>query len=235
MSNSDGRGWGGLNTNRKELLHDIYDRLLAVFGPQHWWPAESPFEVILGAILTQNTAWKNVATAIGNLRRHDLLSFERICALSRDELANLIRSSGFYNEKAKKIKTFCQHILTNWDGGLEHFLALDMERLRTDLLAIRGIGPETADSIILYAAFKPSFVVDTYTHRIFSRHGWVEESIAYEDLREFFMGAMDPDIQLFQEFHALLVRTGHLYCRRTALCNSCPLNVFLTTAFYIQK
>ncbi len=228
MPDGTGGGRTGLSTNRIELLREVYDKLFAFFGPQRWWPAETLFEVILGAILTQNTAWRNVATAIGNLRRHDLLSFERLCGLSAQELAGLIRSSGFYNEKAKKIKIFCNHILTKWDGGFEEFLAQDMESLRTDLLAIRGIGPETADSIVLYAAFKPSFVVDTYTYRIFSRHGWVGESISYEELREYFMGAMGPDVPLFQEFHALLVRTGHLYCRKTALCQPCPLNVFFT-------
>jgi len=217
-----------LSTNRQELLREVYDRLFAFFGPQRWWPAETQFEVILGAILTQNTAWKNVATAIGNLRRYDLLRFEGLCGLSAQELAVLIRSSGFYNEKAKKIKAFCNDIATKWDGRLEEFLSRDMEELRTDLLGIRGIGPETADSIVLYAALKASFVVDTYTYRIFSRHGWVGESISYDELREYFMGAMEPDVQLFQEFHALLVRTGHLYCRKTAMCQSCPLNVFFT-------
>ncbi len=217
-----------MSGRRKELLREIYDRLFAAFGPQGWWPAESVFEVILGAILTQNTAWKNVAAAIGNLRRHDLLSFERICALSAPELAVLIRSSGFYNEKAKKVKNFCNHIQMQWGGVLEDFLARDEGILRTDLLEIRGIGPETADSIILYAALKPSFVVDAYTYRILSRHEWVEESISYEDLREYFMGAMEPDVPLFQEFHALLVRTGHLFCRKKPLCDSCPLNIFFT-------
>jgi endonuclease-3 related protein len=209
------------------LLQEIHARLSDFFGPQQWWPADTPFEVILGAILTQNTAWKNVAAAIGNLRRLDLLTFDGLCKLSAQELAMLVRSSGFYNEKAKKIKSFCDHILTKWGGSLEEFLAQDLEPLRSELLAIRGIGPETADSIILYAAFKPSFVVDNYTYRIFSRHGWVEESISYEDLREYFTREMDPDVPLFQEFHALLVRTGHLYCRKTALCNGCPLNVLL--------
>ncbi len=215
-----------MNGNRKELLQTIYDRLLATFGHQRWWPAETPFEVILGAILTQNTAWKNVATAIGNLRRYDLLRFDSLCGLSTQELATLVRSSGFYNEKAKKIKTFCNHILAEWGGDLVEYLAQDMEALRADLLGIRGIGPETANSIVLYAAFKPSFVVDAYTYRIFSRHGWVEESISYDELREYFMGVMDSDVSLFQEFHALLVRTGHLYCRKKPLCESCALNVF---------
>ena len=215
-----------MNASRKELLQKIYDRLLAVFGPQRWWPAETPFEVILGAILTQNTAWKNVATAISNLRRYDLLRFDSVCGLSAHELATLIRSSGFYNEKAKKIKSFCEHVLTKWGGSLEEFLSQDMEALRIELLGIRGIGPETADSIVLYAASKASFVVDAYTYRILSRHGWVEEPISYEELRDYFMGALEPDVPFFQEFHALLVRTGHLYCRKKPLCDSCPLNVF---------
>ena len=122
-----------MNASRKELLQKIYDRLLAVFGPQRWWPAETPFEVILGAILTQNTAWKNVATAIGNLRRYDLLRFDSVCGLSARELAILIRSSGFYNEKAKKIKSFCNHVMTKWGGSLEEFLIQDMEALRINL------------------------------------------------------------------------------------------------------
>ena len=216
-----------MSGTRKELLQEIYARLSAFFGPQRWWPAETPFEVILGAVLTQNTSWKNVAAAIGNLRRSDLLIFENLCRLDAREVAVLVRPSGFYNEKAKKIKTFCNHILTKWGGDLEEFLAQDLGSLRSELLSIRGIGPETADSIILYAAFKPSFVVDTYTYRIFSRHGWVEESISYEDLREYFMGGLDEDVSFFQEFHALLVRTGHLYCRKKALCRSCPLNTYL--------
>jgi len=217
-----------LSGRRKELLRQIYDRLFAAFGPQGWWPAETVFEVIMGAILTQNTAWKNAAVALGNLRRHDLLSFERICGLSAPELAALIRSSGFYNEKAKKVKNFCNYVQTKWNGDLEDFLARDEDVLRADLLEIRGIGPETADSIVLYAALKPSFVVDAYTYRIFSRHDWVEEAISYEDLREYFMGAMEPDVAVFQEFHALLVRTGNLYCRRKPLCDACPLNIFFT-------
>ena len=195
-------------------------------GPQKWWPAKTPFEVILGAILTQNTSWKNAVAAIENLRVNGFLSLDRISGLSAQELAGLVRPSGFYREKAKKIKAFCDHVLANWNGSLEEFLTLDMNSLRLELLSIRGIGRETADSIVLYAAFKPSFVVDTYTYRIFSRHGWVEESISYDDLREYFMEAMDPDVAFFQEFHALLVRIGHLYCRRKPLCPACPLHLF---------
>jgi endonuclease-3 related protein len=216
-----------LRAARKELLRQVNDTLEAALGPQHWWPARTPFEVMLGAILTQNTAWKNVAVAIENLRRNGFLNLEGICGLRAEELEALIRPSGYYRQKAKRIKGLCDYVATKWHGSVEEFLAQDMETLRSELLTIRGIGPETADSIVLYAAFQPSFVVDTYTWRIFSRHGWVEESLSYDDLRDYFMEALDPDVQVFQEFHALLVRIGNLYCRKTALCQACPLRGFL--------
>ncbi len=217
-----------MSSNRTALLKNIYSTLYDAFGPQGWWPAKTPFEVTLGAILTQNTAWKNVVKAIANLRENHLLSFSEICAAPAPALALLIRPSGFYNQKTRKIKNFCAHVLERWDGDFERFLDQDGDRLRSELLSIRGIGPETADSIVLYAALKPSFVVDSYTYRIFSRHGWVDESITYEELREYFTGALDPEVDFFQEFHALLVRTGHLFCRKKPLCESCPMNVFFS-------
>jgi endonuclease III related protein len=220
-----------MSRRRQELLREIFERLQAAFGLQNWWPADTAFEVILGAILTQNTAWKNVARAIANLRENNVLSFEQICEIPAPQLALLIRSSGFYNEKARKIKGFCDYIGGNWGGDLDGFLAQDCDTLRTELLGIRGIGPETADSIVLYAANKPSFVVDTYTYRIFFRHGWVAEFSTYDDLRDYFMGALEPDVGFYQEFRALLVRTGHLFCRRKPLCGSCPLNYFLENQY----
>jgi endonuclease III related protein len=212
--------------DRRKLIRGVFDQLLSVLGPQYWWPADSPFEVIVGAILTQNTAWRNVKQAIGKLRESDLLSSHAIRAVPPSELALLIRSSGYYNQKARKLKAFCDHLQNHWQGSLEDFLLQDMEKLRAELLDLHGIGPETADSIILYAAKQPSFVVDAYTYRIFHRHGWVPESIAYEDLRSFLMEAMEPDVAVFQEYHALLVRTGHLYCRRKPHCDPCPLHKF---------
>lgn len=208
---------------RCQHLREVFERLFAALGPQHWWPADTPFEVVVGAILTQNTAWKNVKQAIGKLREQDLLTLEALLLLPQHDLATLIRASGYYNQKARKLKDFCEHLQNHWQGNLEHFLSQDMERLRAELLSLRGIGPETADSIILYAAHQPSFVVDTYTYRIFHRHGRVPEAIGYEDLRSFFMEALPPDVPRFQEYHALLVRTGHLYCRRTPSCEVCPL------------
>ncbi len=209
---------------RHALLKGVFDRLLAVLGPQYWWPAETPFEVIVGAILTQNTAWRNVKQAIGMLRDHNVLTAEAIRAASLPELASLIRSSGYYNQKAGKLKAFCEHLENHWQGNLDDFLRQDLDKLRSELLSLHGIGPETADSIILYAAGQPSFVVDAYTYRIFHRHDWVPEAMSYEELRSFFTEAMEPDVALFQEYHALLVRTGHLYCRRKPACSSCPLD-----------
>lgn len=211
-------------SDRSGLIRLVYDRLLSFFGPQNWWPAETPFEVIVGAILTQNTAWKNIARASGNLRAHGLLSLEAMCAVPEPSLAELVRPSGYYNQKARKLKAFCRHVHNSGHGGLDELLDLETDALRSELLQIRGVGPETADSVVLYAAHKPSFVVDTYTHRIFSRHGWVPESSGYDELRDYFMDCLEPDVEFFQELHALLVRTGHLFCRKTPLCGDCPLN-----------
>lgn len=209
---------------RVELIHSVFERLLDAFGPQHWWPAETPLEVIIGAILTQNTAWKNVQQCIKALRDVGCLSFEPLSALPLPSLAALIRPSGYYNQKARKLKAFCDHVQTRWQGDVAALLSQDMEPLRAELMTIHGIGPETADSIVLYAALQPGFVVDTYTYRVFSRHNWVMEGISYEELRDYFMDALEPDVSLFQELHALIVRTGHLYCRGKPLCGSCPLN-----------
>ena len=207
----------------RKRIQEVFERLFAAFGPQQWWPADSPFEVIVGAILTQNTAWKNVKQAIGKLRDYHMLTPEAIVSLPLNDLAPLIRSSGYYNQKARKLKDFCEHLRNHWEGNLDPFLGQDMEKLRAELLSLRGIGPETADSIILYAAHQPSFVVDAYTYRIFQRHGCIPEAIGYEDLRSFFMEALAPDVPHFQEYHALLVRTGHLHCRRKPSCETCPL------------
>lgn len=224
MRHAHGRCGNTMIHRREDLLGRVFQRLLRFFGPQHWWPAQTPFEVIIGAILTQNTAWKNVEQSIAALRRNNLLDFRVLHALPQPDLALLIRSSGYYNQKARKIKAFCDHVEEYWHGDLTHFLSQDMEALRSELLGIHGIGPETADSIVLYAAGQPSFVVDSYTYRVFSRHEWIPENQSYDELRDFFMSSLDPNVHFFQEYHALLVRTGHLYCKRKPLCESCPLN-----------
>ncbi len=212
-----------MNHSRRALLPTLYDRLFQTLGPQTWWPADTPFEVVVGAILTQNTAWRNVRISISLLRENGLLSQGALRAIPEGELALLIRSSGYFNQKARRLKAFLGHLDRHWQGDLNRFLSQDMDRLRIELLGMHGIGPETADSIILYAAEKPSFVVDAYTLRIFSRHGWVPGKTRYEALRRFFMEALPADVPLFKEYHGLLVRLGHLHCRKKPHCSGCPL------------
>lgn len=207
-----------------ERIRTIYDSLLDHYGPQGWWPAETPFECILGSILTQNTAWTNVEKAIGNLRLAGLLSPRALHAVPTDLLAHHIRPSGYFNQKALRIKGFLSHLAREHGGDLEEMLSQPADALRRELLGITGIGPETADSITLYAARLPVFVVDTYTARILGRHGLVGEGAFYTEVQELFERSLAPDTDLFGEYHALLVRTGKEHCRkRSPLCEGCPL------------
>jgi endonuclease III related protein len=210
----------------KKLI-GLYQLLLKKIGPRHWWPADSPFEVMLGAILTQNTAWSNVEKAITNLKQHDLLSPDTIAKISEKKLAALIRSSGYYNQKAKKIKKFTEYLLNHYHGSIKKMSRKNTETLREELLSLYGIGPETADSILLYALNKPVFVVDTYTRRIFHRHGWIHENATYEEMQEFFMQRLPKDVSLFNQFHAFIVYIGHFYCRKTPRCDACPIKSLL--------
>ncbi len=205
------------------ILQNLFETLLAAFGPQGWWPADTPFEVIIGAILTQNTSWNNVTLAIKRLKAKDLLDLSKILKTDPDTLRECLRPSGFFNQKTRYVLEFCRHVHHHHEGNLSAFLQQDLETLRKELLSIAGIGPETADSIILYAAHQPSFVVDAYTRRILSSHGLVPSNIGYEALRHYFMDALPPNVYLFQEFHALLVRVGHLYCRKKPRCAECPV------------
>lgn len=206
------------------LLLNLFETLLEAFGPQGWWPAETPFEVLVGAILTQNTSWKNVTLAIDRLKSKDLLDPGKILVVDEDILRECVKPSGFYNQKTRYLLAFCRHLHIHHRGDLSAFLAQELPPLREELLSIPGIGHETADSIILYAAHKPSFVVDAYTRRILANHGWIPPTIGYEALRQIFMDALPPDVYLFQEFHALLVRLGHLFCRKTPRCGGCPVD-----------
>ncbi|NOY77693.1 MAG: endonuclease III domain-containing protein [Calditrichaeota bacterium] len=183
---------------------------------------------MIGAILTQNTSWKNVDKAITTLKEKYGLSLEKLQRISETELAQAIRSSGYYNQKAKKIKIFVRYIYERYAGSLEKMAEQPLEKLREELLTLYGIGPETADSILLYALQKPTFVVDAYTRRIFLRHGWMTEKATYEEIRQFFMTHLPRDVQLYNEFHALLVYVGHHFCRRTPLCDACPLNDYFS-------
>ncbi len=210
-----------------EFLCDIYDTLFQAIGPRHWWPGETPLEITVGAILTQNTSWKNVDKAITTLKEKGWLSLEKLKDIPEAELAQAIRSSGYFNQKAKKTKIFVRYIYERYDGSLEKMAEQPLEKLREELLAIYGIGPETADSILLYALGKQTFVVDAYTRRIFIRHGWMTEKATYENIRQFFMTHLPRDIQLYNEFHALLVYVGNRFCRRKPMCDECPLKKYL--------
>ena len=206
-----------------EQLTEIYQLLFERFGPQHWWPGETQFEIITGAILTQNTNWANVEKAIANLKSAHLLTPEKLYHLDISELAEFIRPAGYYNIKAKRLKSFLTWFFQNYDGQLANLETLDTNRLRAELLAVSGIGPETADSILLYAFGRPVFVVDAYTARVAVRHGLIDTEADYEQLRELFQSNLPQDVQLFNEFHALLVRLGKDFCRPKARCHGCPL------------
>jgi endonuclease-3 related protein len=206
-----------------EQLTEIYQLLFGRFGHQHWWPGETAFEIITGAILTQNTNWANVEKAIANLKSADLLTPEKLYRLDTSQLAELIRPAGYYNIKAKRLKSFLNWLFQNYDGRLESLEALDTDRLRSELLSVKGIGPETADSILLYAFGRPVFVVDAYTARVAVRHGLIEPDADYEQLRDLFQSNLPQEPQLFNEFHALLVRVGKEYCKPVAKCPGCPL------------
>lgn len=208
---------------RRRLLR-LYAALLGRFGPQGWWPGRSAFEIVVGAILTQSTAWTNVERAIAALRRAGALRPAALHALSPRRLAALVRASGFYRVKAGRLRAFLQHLARRHGGDLRRFLRQPLPALRAELLAIPGIGPETADSILLYAAGRPVFVVDAYTRRILSRHRIVPPDTGYAELQARFIDNLPRDPALFNEYHALLVRVAKEYCRASvALCGTCPL------------
>lgn len=205
-----------------ETLHDVYQRLMAHFGPQHWWPGDSPFEIMVGAVLTQNTNWSNVEKAIANLKAAGLLAPAALAALPAAELAELIRPAGYHNLKAARLNNLLALIAEQ--DGVEALLVQPTATLRELLLGVKGIGPETADSIVLYAAGRPVFVVDTYTHRILFRHGLISEDCDYFQMQDVFMTHLEEDAALFNEYHALIVRLGKEFCKKSKpRCEGCPL------------
>ncbi len=212
-----------LSVGVPQTLRLIYDRLYAAYGPQGWWPAKTPTEVVIGAILTQNTAWTNVERAIENLRRARALSWRVLRNLSEPELAELIRPAGTYRVKAARLRAFVTFLWQQHEGSLESLLSGELEMVRTRLLSIHGIGPETADAILLYAGARPTFVVDAYTQRLLRRHFLQDERSNYEDARTLFQGTLPADAQLYNEYHALLVTVGKKHCKSRALCDGCPL------------
>jgi endonuclease-3 related protein len=210
-------------TRTREVLLGVYERLMGEYGPQGWWPGETAFEVIVGAILTQSAAWTNVERALDNLKAAAALSPEGLDALDEGEVARLIRPSGYFNAKARKLKAFVEMVQERFGGDLDALLALPADELRAFLLATHGIGPETADSIVLYAAGQPSFVIDTYTRRMFGRIGVRPVHDTYEGWRALFMAALKAGAMLYNEYHALIVAHGKGVCRKAPICGECVL------------
>lgn len=211
---------------RKKLLA-IYDVLYRAFGSQYWWPARTKLEIIIGAILTQNTAWPNVEKAIGNLAGERLLSPASLKTVSKKRLARLIKSSGYYNIKADRIKSFISLLFKRYGGSLRKMFSQDDAALRCELLKIKGLGRETVDSILLYAGKKPFFVIDAYTKRILSRHNMILENDDYDSIQRLFMDNLPSDVSLFGEYHALLVKLAKDICRKEPKCKSCPVREIL--------
>jgi endonuclease-3 related protein len=206
----------------KELF-TIYDTLLKFFGEQGWWPADSPFEVMVGAVLTQNTAWRNVERAIANLKEEDVLTSLGLRRIDEARLAELIRPAGYYNVKAKRLKSLIEFLDRGYGGDLMKMFSEPLSSLRKEILAVKGIGPETADSILLYAGGKPIFAVDAYTRRILSRHGMITDGASYGDIQDLFMRSLPQDVSLYQEYHALFVQLAKTFCKTKPHCAGCPL------------
>lgn len=207
----------------KKRITSIYQKLYSFFGPQHWWPGETPFEVAVGAILTQNTNWGNVEKAIYNLKKAGLLAPERLHDVPEDDLASCLRPAGYFNIKAQRLKQFVGFLMNNCDGDLLNMKKEKTVTVRDKLLSVKGIGPETADSIILYALEKPVFVIDAYTKRILLRHAITDENPTYESLQSLFHSKLKKDVRLYNEYHALLVRLAKEFCRKVPHCGGCPL------------
>jgi endonuclease-3 related protein len=214
---------------------EAYERMLAAFGPQHWWPGDSPFEIMVGAVLVQNTAWRNVERAINNLREAGVMEPHALYRLPPAELAELIGPAGYYQVKTKRLRNLLRFLVDEYDGSLEAMFGISLASLREQLLEINGIGPETADAILLYAGGLPTFVVDTYAHRILARHGWLDYDASYDDIKDHFESTLPHDAALYNEYHALLVRVGKDYCKRTMPnCEACPLAEMLPASGIVE-
>lgn len=203
-------------------LHQLYDQLLAAYGPQHWWPADTPFEVMVGAVLTQNTAWSNVEKAIANLKAHHPLDAAALAAASPEQLAEWLKPSGYFNIKARRLQNFCRWYLAQ--GGYGALAALDTPTLRKALLSVNGVGPETADDMVLYAFYRPVFVIDAYTRRLLARLGLIAGDEGYETLRHFCergLAQVAEPVRVFNEFHALIVVHAKVACKKRPLCDGC--------------
>ena len=207
----------------KRKLETIYMKLYRHFGPRHWWPGDTRFEIIVGAILTQNTNWRNVEKAIGNLKKKKLLNPVSLYKIPDKKLAALIKPSGYYNIKTKRLKEFIGYLFKKHGGSLRKMFSQDLHALRHELLSVKGIGPETADSILLYAGEKPVFVIDAYTKRMLLRHRLINKDATYHQIQELFMNNLNKNVKLFNEYHALLVELGKTLCKKKPNCDICPL------------
>lgn len=214
--------------NAEPSLARFFHLLENHYGPTGWWPGETPFEIAVGAILVQNTAWTNVERAIQRLEAADLLCPRSLLTTPVDQVEAAVRPSGFFRIKTKRLLAFCAYLVNRYDGDMEKLREVDTPRLREELLGINGIGPETADDILLYACAKPVFVVDAYTRRILLRHGLVASSISYSGLQQYCQDRLPSDLRVYQEMHALLVLTAKDYCRKTPRCAGCPLQCTLS-------
>jgi endonuclease III related protein len=210
-------------TVMRNRLLTIFNTLLTVFGERHWWPGDTPLEIIVGALLTQNTSWKNVEKAINNMKAEGILSINALYKISHEKLAKIITPAGYYNIKSSRLKNIIKVLYEEYDASINNLNSYDTERLRDVLLAINGIGPETADSILLYVFNKPVFVVDAYTVRFVTNHYLYNDDTAYHNVQNFFMRNLPSDSYLFNEFHALIVCLCQRYCKKSPACNGCPL------------
>lgn len=209
------------------IYPEFYERLFRHFGPQHWWPGDSKLEIVLGAILTQNTAWSNVEKALKNIKDAGSISLGFLRETDLNMLAQLIRPTGYFNQKAARVKGFIEYLDENYHGHLEEMLSLHLQDLRTALLSIKGIGPETADDIILYAAEKPVFVIDSYTKRVMSRHSICSQNVGYEELQTIIETQVPKNVPIYKEFHGLIVILAKNYChKKNPDCRNCPLGEF---------
>lgn len=207
-------------------IKKIYQVLYNYYGPQHWWPGESPFEIMVGAVLTQNTSWQNVKKAINNIKTRNLLYPQKLFKIPLHRLAQIIKPCGFYKLKARRLKNLLRFLMENYNGDVALLSNRNLKtaELREKLLEIKGIGPETADSILLYALNRPVFVVDAYTRRVFSRHNFFSEDEKYSTIQQLFTENLPVAVQIYNEYHALIVQLAKEFCKKTPNCQPCPLN-----------
>ena len=210
--------------DEKYLLR-FYTALLEAFGDQHWWPSDSPFETIIGAVLAQNVSWTGAHTAVQSLQKAGLMAPDALYKTEVATIASHIRSSRYYNQKAERIRTFLKWFITEYGGNIQNMGEVPAHTLRVQMLSLKGLGPETVDSILLYALDKPVFVVDAYTRRIGHRQGWFSDDEQYAKMQDFFMKRLDPDPGLFNDFHAQIVRLGNQICKTKPLCSNCPVRM----------